>query len=604
MSVFLLSALLQQSSIGTDARLTKMANFDASLVPIQRFMKEASEKAGIPLRAVPAVYDLKIDAYVDNQQIGVTLAKLAEVLDLQWEPEGNGYKLVVDVTKSNREKAYMAEEDRLALRFVDKEIAIYRLMDSLIPRSAEAWPDQEKVKNRFADWIPKRDQALKAILDSADKKLTEDERISMDIQFEALNRIAAGFPNLQLARLFAKMNSKEIDAFRAGTPFIASNYPNSRFNFSQGDVKPFVRFTGSDGKRIETKAVVLTRLNPVSKRFGYKELTYGEGSIGLSGEAASQYPFDGASPYLAKLAFAVDLKAWNQFENLEDLYKEPMDINAEQSKAWPSPWYSHRFRLGDHLRWFHRATGVPVIAPANRTTHPFVRLIRPANSRGAYLKPLLAACGGFAHKSDQFLLVRDGLYWRKRAHEIPEDAYAGMENLPKGRKLTLMDYAVFSTKITRTQAALLQNRSSGFTTTFPTINFSEAFPALQFLGKLSSSQAVQASTDEGLQNQVLSSELKNQFMTSVIEGIMENGWVSEPLLKSLISKGFDPDSVGNMYFHLAKTKTSMAYGADFAFENGQAIELSPSQNYTDRPTVRFEFGYDPKNVITFSTEDF
>ena len=66
MSVFLLALALSQESISADARLAKPTNIDAALMPIQTFLKNASDSAGIVFSASPSIKNLKVDVFVDN----------------------------------------------------------------------------------------------------------------------------------------------------------------------------------------------------------------------------------------------------------------------------------------------------------------------------------------------------------------------------------------------------------------------------------------------------------------------------------------------------------------------------------------------------------
>jgi hypothetical protein len=332
-------------------------------------------------------------------------------------------------------------------------------------------------------------------------------------------------------------------------------------------------------------------------------MTFSGNVTAMAAQPASHYPFENLTPVLSKRPFAVSLKEWDQVSELPTSFADRLTTDPNDMNGDPSPWYEKRQRLGDHLRWFHRITKIPVIAPADRIVHPFIKSYRQAKSQGEYLTKLLKACNGFGRKSDNFLLVRDGVYWRKSTDELPEDVLARYERPTKG-KLKFADYSELAGNISHTQAMLLED-SKGFVLTFPRFRFAEAYPALRFLNSLDQLQIEDASDPrKGLPFLRLGDAQQKLFAMSIIEGITGRGFVSDSMLDILIQAGFTLNSVPSMKFTIRNYLLNSAiYNSETVLENGQEIELAPKRTFSDRPTTDFKFeSYDLSQSVKFSTE--
>jgi hypothetical protein len=591
-----IALVLGQGTLANDPRLEKVVGFDALITPMASFMDIAQGASGVALDVDPSLEYLKVDAFVDGQPIGVTLDKLAEVFGAKWKVVGSGYTLVPDPKAVADEQAYINDENNEVVRVVDREIAIYREIDRLIPKSDKPWV---RNVNRFEAWVPRRDAVLADLEMAKENSVAADKITALDIHYEALKQISEGFPNLQLARLFGLMRPDEIAQFRSGTPFIASNQGTSRFKYSLGDIKP------NEDMRISNsvRSIVVARVDPDSHRVGYKEMTYLGNAFAVAAEPPPHYPFDEISPSLVKKPFAVALNDWDQSRSFSKTFSDAISSDTEDMKDVLSPWYGKRRRLGDHLRWFHQVTDIPVIAPADRITHPFIRSYRAAKSQGDYLSKLMTACKGYGRKSGDFLLVRDGVYWRKLAHELPEEVLSRFEH-PKQGKLTFADYAELATKISHTQAMLLED-SHGYVLKFPRFRFAEAYPALKFLNSLSPDQIADAcEVKKGLPFQTLLPEQKSLFSFAVTEGVADRGFASDPMLTTLVYTGFQPDTLTMMKFFIRDTIISASYSSETVNEDGIPMELVPKLSFPKRRTKIFEFSYLlGQSNVSYATED-
>ena len=510
MSVFLLALALSQESISADARLAKPTNIDAALMPIQTFLKNASDSAGIVFSASPSIKNLKVDVFVDNKPLGETMAKLAEACDLQWSRNGEGYELSDNSSITAQHHAYMAAEDRLAQKLLNRNIAIDLEVARLVPASNTA--------NAFLAHI----DAYKAELKKAQQEL-------------------------QLAR-----ENKAPD------------------------------------DEIET--------NPITKRIGWKRLTFSNSVRTIAGFVEGRYPFDTVPKELMEEPLMDSVQSWDDTKNLASHYPQPLNPVKGRQAEWQSQWFGNRFRLGDHLRWFHRTTGVPVIGPADRTTHPFVRLNRKADTQGAYLTSLLKECNGYSHKSGDFLLVRDGIYWRKQANEIPEEVYSIIESDPG----VFYKNFTFAAMLNPIQSELVQDRQ-GFVLKVPRYAITQALPAMQFASKLSDEQLQAARSGGGIPYNALSPSQARLFSSAVIQGIADEGFISEPLLDELATSGYSTQSLNRMAFRMRGLKMTVKHEPFSMTDQGSLVVLIPAESMR-MDTTHFEFGYNENSLISFIAE--
>ncbi len=587
-------AVLCQGSISTDPRLAIPMSFDSSLVPLSEMVRNISTMTSVVLSLDPSLEYLKVDAFLDNQPACVTLSKLSEAFDLTWEAKNNGYRLVRTKQSTDDLLSYLSDEDKLVNKTVDKDVRIYQLINSLVPRTKEEW---KTGVNRFASWKHRRD-AAKEELDAA-KAIGQsvDQIWDLEVKFEALDKISEGSPNLELARLFGGMSQQAMADYRDGLAFVASNGEQAIFSYSKGDIRP----NPDIQKEGPIRSVLITRIDPGSKRVGTKEFTFVGRSLATRAEPASHYPFDDVTPTLAKRPFAKRLIEWDQTRSLAKEFTDRVDGDSDLINGWKSPWFGNRFRLGDHLRWFHLVTGVPVIAPADRTIHPFLKPFRRSSNQGDYLTKLISACKGFGHKSDDFLLVRDGAYWRKSLAEIPESTFAQLETKNKASR-TLKDYATFATNISRAQAMIVQD-PIGYVVRFPRYSFAETYPVLQFVDTLSRDQMIASKAPAGLSFDQLGDNQQNLFTAGIIEGIVDRGLVSEGMLDNLMRVGLSYRALHSMKFHISTMNLTTIYEAVVGMDEERPIELLPKIWLPKRSTVKFQFGYDANTNVSFLTED-
>ncbi|MBI1331557.1 MAG: hypothetical protein GC165_01615 [Armatimonadetes bacterium] len=589
MSLLSLILLATQDSISSDVRLTKPTSIDAPLMPIRSLLQNAEKASGIQFSCSPSIKDLKIDVFVDDEPLNQTLAKVAEACNLQWVRGADGYQLVGDDQADAEARQYVSAEDKLATQNLDRMITVYREIARIVPPSDERINDPDRFNLYKGDLKKAQAQLAKARADNA----SDAELEPLDIRVRALEEIASGTANLELARLFSQMSEGDIRAYKAGLPFIVSSVTKAKFAFSLGDLDP-------SRPNVDGKYVLFTCVDPATKRIGKKDFTFTPNQRIISGEPPGHYPFDDMPKELDGLSFAASLKRWDQFSALDDMFPTKIDEKSAEKANFDSPWDNGRYRLGDHLRWFHRMSGVPVVAMADRTVHPFVRQNRHSATEGQYLTSLLAACKGYAHRSGDFLLVRDGIYWRKELNEIPESTYAIVENPQRGNESKMDRYVAFSSKLNPLQAMLVQDRD-GVVVQFSRREFAQTFPALQLVATLDDGELGQANRPGGLSFNRLSQRQQGLFEAAIVNGIGDQGFVSESLMDSFIYDGYDSQSLNAMRFHMSTMKMKVINQPVTVQDLGEQIVVDPG-NEKVCGTIHYEFGYDGEKVVTFMSE--
>lgn len=576
---------LTQDSISSDLRLNKITTLDESLAPIETFLTTASSASDVTLSAAPSIKNLKVDVFVDNKPLGETLAKIAETLDLEWARTADGYLLQENAQAANALRVYLSAEDRLADKQLNHRIATYIEVARLVPPSNKPMA----FADRMPEYKSELTKAKRALEDAVLRQATDQEIERLTIHRDALIDICSGTPHLQLGRLYSQMSGRDIESYKNGLPYIAANNANAQFVLSNGDVPSNLR---------SSKNVIFTFVDADTKQIGTKAFGYSQSSRLIAVKPAGRYPFESIPQELKGTDFAASLSGWDQRTKLAASLNTSLDAIGGKKAEFTSPWFGKRFRLGDHLRWFHKTTGLPVIALADRTTHPFMKLNRASKTQGEYLESLLKPNKGFARKSGDFLLVRDGNYWRKALNEIPETTYALVENQKDNPVIESM--VAFAARLNTLQATLVGDQE-GFVVKFNRFNLTDSVPALQFVSKLSSQQIDTAKTNKGLSFENLNSAQRKLFANAILRGIADQGFVTPQLVDYFGVNGYQHQSLDKMSFHLSQMEMKIVRDAYFVLDESEQVESLPSTSAM-RNTTHFEFGYDSDNLIKFYTD--
>ena len=597
----------QASSIVSHPKLQGKLGVEFVLSPVPEALKTLSEKTGIELKVIGPMFDLKLDIYAENEPIGVVLEKIAETLGGEWESNKTGFVLTQSATKQNNERFYLQLEEDYARRNADFEIDVCRRIAQLIPPSDQLridpstlafWKEQKLNgiagggdTNFFEDFIPARDNARREVEGALKQGQSLDQVRHLRIELEALTRIAKGDPPLIKSRLISKMTAKELDSYRSGVPFACSTEGKSRFKISPGDqVGSFVVY--KQGEPQPAKAYGLTQIVPDTFELAYVEYTYGEGSSGISGGANKTAPVRGIPVELESHPFIKDLRTWEQNTAVQSLFLEP--LKPDNAKPTASPYYVKGFRFGDHLRWLHKASGLPVVVMSDRRIHPWAKVERQFRTAGDYLAAIEKVGGGHFRRSSNFLLARNGQFWRNRKNEIPESWYARLESRQKSDYLAYCRAAV---PLTRIQGMLLASRQ-GFLTRFDPTPYQGSMLALKMVGVLTDTQLAQALRPGGLSINDMSLSQRQQVQSTIIQSVLNGTFVQPEFLVEIIDRALDPKVYEGVSFSIIpNSKSSMMVGAT-RLEDGET-EIQPQTDYKDILMTDFVFWRNGTQLMRF-----
>lgn len=601
--VFYSLILAQQLSIDRDPLFQSTLTLDQSIQPLPELIKGLASQFKVNIRSAQAINDLKIDIFVKDEKLGTVLAKLAEVINGEWTKDQSGYTLNMSVSARNHERNFVEAEDKLAMEKVDFDLDTYRLQASLVPPQKEPRIAADLLKyikenptgsgimggggqTKFEKFKPELLKVRQELKNASQGRVSPSRTYDLRVREAALGELVEDDINLVRSRLFGLMSKQELTQFRSGIPFSISNLPDSKFTFSPGD-RTNAMVAYRNGEVAPTTVLGLARVVPGTYEITYVEYSYAEGSTGRMGGQTRLFPFSVVPEELKKLNFYTNLQEWNQADSIASLFPQPLKPAATTS----SPYSVKGFRFGDHMRWFHRSTGIPTIAVADRSMSKTYTLGSNAKTAGEYLSNLLQKESSYAHKSDNFLLARNNFHWRKRVYEIPENLIRAME---AKSPLTVQDYARFSTKINEQQARLLAS-TGGFLVAFPTRIFSQSMTPLQILGQLSDAQAKQVFTESGLPYTSMNGAQQNRMRFGMFEAMLQGASIEKDALFRIVKTGIGEYAFQNMSF---RAKVNKDANILFGSSKRDGVELEPELR-VDGKMLTFEFSEFGKPVVAF-----
>lgn len=593
----------QQSSIELDPQLQTPIVLDESIRPLPELLKSLSNRSGITLRAAQAISDFKIDAFVKDEKLGTVLQKLAEAINAEWTKDQSGYTINMSVSARNNERNFLEAEEKLAMEKVDFKIDVARLQAKLIAPTNEYRipketldyfkqnPNQSGIMGGDGDRpfaylkpdLQKTSDSLKAAIT---EKQNAAKIYELKVRQKALEELIEASANMVKARLLGSMTNEEIKQFKSGLPFSISNLPDSKFQFSNGDrINAMIPY--KNGEIAPTTVLGLSRVVPGTYEVSYTEYTYAEGSSGIMGGGSQLFPFNTVPEELKKLPFYTNLMAWSQNESIQAAFPQKM----RPAKSWDSPFSLKGFRFGDHLRWIHQATGIPIIAAADRIMSKTYVLNRPKPTAGECISEFLSKENAFARKSGDFLLAKSAMHWRKRAWELPESTIRAMESK---QKWTVEDHARVATNITEFQARLLSN-TGGYLVTFPTRIYQQSLVPLQIYGLLSPDQMKTVNSANGLRYDTMNGRQQAQFRFGMFEAMLNGSSINKETLLRMVKTGLNASAFQNMSFRaITDSKANVIFGKTVL----EGVEIQPELKI-DGPMYEFEFAENGQRVVSF-----
>jgi len=550
-------ALILQGSLLTDARLEKAATFDSSLTQITDFCSQASQISGVQLKVDTGVADMKVDVFVEDRPIRETLDKVAKALNCDWVKTEAGYRLEMNVPNINRERNFnKAEDDELRASVLTK-LTAYRYCAERTPGRNEiprmgVGPISMDDRIKLLDPFRKAWEGAQKANDPAATAKAYDE-------YAAMSEAAGNASTNGIGRILLQMDKAALDRFWKGEPVVGSTFPNSTYKIflSDGNNNMSSSYVDRYGKTVECDKAhcYFLRYKPDTGMITCSLNTYavvpkegggGGGSSSSGGPFAYSSTNNDVSDGLKKLPFYVDLQTWMDKESLSKQF--PQTINRE-TKDWPSIWFSGRRRLGDHLRWFHLATGIPVVAQADRSClWSWIKLKREYTTASDYLSALMGDFGTLCKEDSGYLVARNFRYWTHRRHEAPESVWNSLEPKDTSKPITFAQCSSVALTLREDQ---LNTPEIGYPLSkFDARKVLTAYDSLRFLASLTEAQRTASSTGTGLAANDLS-PAQNQEMQRVILKLVTGGsGCSYEMAQYLVANGLGPAVLQKMKFSM------------------------------------------------------
>lgn len=206
----------------------------------------------------------------------------------------------------------------------------------------------------------------------------------------------------------------------------------------------------------------------------------------------------------------------------------------------------------------------------------------------------------FAREENGFLLSRNFRYWNHRQHEAPEVIWESFEPKEPKVKLTLDELAIVALKLREDQ--IVSEEMSYPLSRFDLTWVERSYDSLRFYGALSKTQRASANTPDGIRLGDLDSNQQQLLKTSVTNLIMESGFCSHELAKSLVTNGKIDERLRELRFKIkikpnVHTNTS---GSDLTDGEETLVKFVPENYIATASEFRFEFS--EKEVVTQSID--
>ncbi|MBS1727021.1 MAG: hypothetical protein JST51_09905 [Armatimonadetes bacterium] len=596
--------VLLQTTLLTDNRLAAKSDFDDSLTQITDFCAQATQQSGVTLKVDSHIADLKVDVFVENRPLRETLDKVAKALNCVWTPSEAGYRLEMDIPTTNRERNFIKAEEDEDRQMILAALNIYQKCAKATPTSNETVPlgmgmMSAEDRNRLLNPYQKAYEDAQKGTDAAATQRAYDDYAAMSA--------AAGNPQTTaIGRILLQMDRSAMDRFWKGEPVAASTFPGSQYKLYRSDSTTLINasFIGADGQqhRVEQDLFDIIRYDPASGMLRCSMNVYAAYPKEFGGGASSAKmsgPFSGSSSnlpiadFLKKMPFYQDLEPWMDQDAVEKGFPQSIDT---KTKSWPSPWSNHRRRLGDHLRWFHLATGIPVVAQANRSClWNWINLERGYKTAGEYLKAMMADSDTYCRADDGYVVARNFRFWSHRAYEAPESVWRRIEDHDAKVPMTFDEAVKIAGLLRRDQ---MGNEFIGYpVNTVGVDRVLTGYDSLKFYASLSKSQRDAARDKGGLSADMLDPVQIQLMQSTVLNLIVENGSCSYEMAKALIARGLEPTTLRQMTFKVTETEHKDYVDYQDEIKDGDAVVSARSQEKRPATQISFTFALGEKETV-------
>jgi hypothetical protein len=505
-----LPVLLILLAQGADPALDVKVDVRVKIAPIDEALAELGRAAHLSLETAPAIRDLKATILVDKIPVGRVMARLADVLRLQWKKETTGYRLVNDPDAAAREAAYLKGESDSKRNDLERRLknmaAVGRISFGLV--------------------VERADEVRKAL---AKMKSDDPNYQNTADLFGALNN-AQNLDYWLQGKLLSKLNPNAWARLMNGEPMSASTKPTGAGIALPAEAVNYRQWPGDQGRGMKrTRMDIFMRVDPDGWDLqvrGDQEGDEGQGnSMSIATGNDSPGGLDGT---LHDSAFARELNAWTQ-----DPFTDPAAQTRTNTKIpeKASEWWSDYRSSSDQLEWLHDATGVPIVAMACRVPNRRSSLAFDGTVAD-YVKAWRGS--GTFRMDDGFLMHRPEAFWFIRRREIPEAILRPLEAKPAP---TVDDYADFVSRISDRQAQMAGNLMNYLLRVSP-YPMSDGTTALRLWGTLSKPQRAILRGGAPIPFEALGGPARTAF-AQAITNVFDGAWHLGPMSARFTGASFN-----------------------------------------------------------------
>ena len=596
--------LALQGSLLNDVRLKSLTDFDVSLRQITDFCSEVSASSGVLLSVDKKVQDLKVDVFVEKKPLGETLDKVAKVLNCEWVPVAKGYRLEMSIPNMNRERNFNLAEDAEARHIAETKLWACEYCAKLIPASNKQLNFREEMMlatERNAIIAPFEQAYLAAM------KGTNVEEISEAVlKYDAISEAVGSLDHVNIGHVMLQMDKSAKDRFWKGEPIMAGSIPGNGYKlwpsdslapsktlYVSGQLVTKAEYTNFDFLLFDPST---NSLNTQLISYTASENEFGpwETSMSHGGPFSSSSTRNKISEKLKKLPFYLDLKSWMDAKETPEKFTQTIDQDTE---GWNSPWFSGRRRLGEHLRWLHKATGIPIVAQADRSClWNWIQLKRPYKTTKEYLKDLMGKFDTYCLEDHEYLVARNYRFWSHRRHEAPESIWKKLAPTPKGSAMDLNRYAAYALELREDQ---MQTADLGYP--LCEVDLSRAsycYQMLRFYGFLTDAQRQLACQEAGLRAEDLTSSQQSEMMVLLKKAIFKYAACSAGMAKYLFTAGMESGAMQQMRLRMTESGFHPSDNYLEELRDGGVVVRPSSKVRTTTSQIMFSFRLGKGQTIT------
>ena len=566
----LVFALLAQG----DPRLVAKVDLRLKIAPLDEAVVALGKAAGVTLTTAAAVRDMKITILVDGTATGRVMSRIADVMRLQWERQGDGYRLANDPAAASREAAFLSlqtEARRKAMEGKLREQAEAAAIPFLnIP---EAYAEAQRAVQTLKPGEPKRDEAMGRMNALSGMMLRENW-----LQGQFLRRLGpAGWKRLLSGEPMAASTAPGTGG--VALPVAALNYPQWQGPNGEGDERTRLG-------RID----LFVRADPETGELSFRSDQVGaDGNSRGTSSGSNGFGF-GNDPATFETHFWKESMAWGQQKTDDPALALRCDPKTPER---PSVWWTGYYSESDRLEWLHESSGIPIVAMATR--QPTRRSsLRFDGTVGDWLKDARKGYSGTTYRlADGFLMTRPYEFWNRRRQEPPE---AVLRRLEAKEPPTIDDYAEFAARITNRQARLVTS-TYGFLTRVSPYALSDGLPALRVWATLAPAQRAALRGGGAVPYRALSAAGRAAFGVATGD-VFGGGWLEGPMAARFT--GNAPVSFGDWgIIGQARDVSAVGRGRPEPLDRDYSKPYAYQQE-PNAPGIRLLFGPSREDAVSYT----